>query len=111
VSDYSDWIDRLAVEYAGRPVQEAMRAAVARMGTLTVCSVCEQEAKHVHLRGTMWLRRGTLGPSMSFCRTLVGVAGGIERLLSEWDQVDWDGKPVAKTPDETRVVDWVDDRK
>ncbi len=32
-----------------------------------------------------WKKKDGSGPSFSFCATLLQMAGGVQRLLSEWD--------------------------
>lgn len=66
------------------------------MSEPVICSVCAQEASRPDLRGTYW-RKPPNGIPISFSRTVVQEAGGIERLLSEWEQWDCDNwQPVPK---------------
>ena len=96
----SDWIYDLSLEEAEKAwalnghrqldradLETAMRAAVERVTDKTICAICRQVAARPDLRGTMWRRSGG-GIAMSFSAAVVQLAGGLDRLLSEWIQVD-----------------------
>jgi len=45
---------------------------------------------HPELHGTFFRRKGGNGTSWQFSRTVLDMAGGLERLLSEWERVSID---------------------
>lgn len=65
------------------------------MNEPVICSICGQEASRPDLRGTFW-RKPPDGIPIQFSRTVIQEAGGLDRLLAEWQQFDVDEwKPVA----------------
>lgn len=54
-----------------------------------ICSVCRQVAEHPELRGKIFKRRDGGGTPMSYCATLIQIAGGMDRFLAEWEEDDY----------------------
>ena len=54
-----------------------------------ICSICGQVVAHPELRGKIFRRKDGKGTPMSFSATLVAIAGGIDRLLAEWEEDNW----------------------
>lgn len=61
-------------------------ARLARESEPVICSICKQVADRPDLRGTMW-RKSPDGIQISFSATVVQMAGGLEKLLAEWECV------------------------
>jgi hypothetical protein len=51
-----------------------------------ICSVCGQVAAHPELRGKMFRKKDGTAIPMSFSAALVQIAGGIDRLLADWEE-------------------------
>lgn len=71
-----------------KPEHETVIDRAERLAEVKICSVCQQVIDHPELRGTSWGKKdNSVGfYSMSFSATLIQIAGGIDKLFSEWEQ-------------------------
>ena len=72
------------------PLDERIARAVFAALDTHICAVCHQEASRPDLRGTMWCEKKYQGKGiwMSFSTALLGISGGLERLLADWEIVE-----------------------